>query len=221
MVEYEKRMEWALPSPRKLFTPAVTIVLALIVVGWTLFHYAQGFTFTYLAISLRGIMHGRIWQFLTYSFVNGCPLPLIFNIIAVLFVGSAVERKWRTWAFILLWLIVSVVCGLIWIIVSAIFGRDFLGIGTDACVYGLIAVFGLLYYRNRFFALFWTVEAQHLAWILIAIGIVLGIPQPITWIWVSGALVAYLYVELRWRVSSAVKTVTPSRYKPGNFIDID
>jgi membrane associated rhomboid family serine protease len=220
MAEYEKRYEMVLPSPRKIFTPAVTVMLVLIITGWTLIHYAEDFTANYLAISLQGILHGRIWQLLTYSFINTCPLNLVFNIIAVLFVGSAVERKWRTWDFILLWAVVTAICGIIWIIVGAILGRNLIGIGTDSFVYGLIAVFGLLYYRNRFMTIFWTLEAQHLAWILIAIGIILGIASPWTWIWITGALVAYLYVKLRWRISSSINAPS-SRYKPGSFVDID
>jgi hypothetical protein len=68
--------------------------------------------------------------------------------------------------------------------------------------------------------LFWTLEAQHLAWILIALGIIIGIASPWIWIWVSGALVAYLYVKMRWRISSSIKAPS-SNYKPGSFVDID
>ena len=198
MAEIEKRIEWAIPSPRKLFTPAVTVILVLMVIGWTLIIYAHGFTVNYLALSLPGILHGRIWQLVTYPFINSCGLSMVFDGLLVLFIGSAIEREWRTGAFILLWLIVSAACGLIW-----------------------IAVFGLLYYRRRFFAFFWPVEAQYIAWMLIVIGIILGIPQPITWIWVSGALVAYIYVKLRWRAVSVSNMSPAGRYKPGNFVDID
>jgi membrane associated rhomboid family serine protease len=220
MPEVETRFELVFPSPRKIFTPAVTVMLILIITGWTLVHYAEGFTFNYLAISLGGIMQGRIWQLLTYCFINTCPWNLIFNIVTVLFVGSAVERKWRTWHFVLLWVIVTAICGIIWIIIGAILGKNPIGIGTDSFAYGLIAVFGLLYYRQKFMGLFWTLEAQHLAWILIAIGIILGIAMPWMWIWVAGALVAYIYVKLRWRAASAVKAQSSS-YKPGSFVDID
>lgn len=219
MAEIEKRIEWAIPSPRKLFTPAVTVILVLIVVGWTLISYTPEFTINFLALSLRGILHGRIWQLVTYPFINGCGLTMVFDGLLVLFIGSAIEREWRTGAFILLWLIVSVVCGLIWIAVSVLAG-PYVGMGTDSCAYGLIAVFGLLNRGKRFLALFWGVEAQYLALALIVIGIILGIPQPITWIWVSGALVAYIYVKLRWR-SAAVGSPPAGRYKPGNFVDID
>ncbi|MFH1370683.1 MAG: hypothetical protein ABII09_05285, partial [Planctomycetota bacterium] len=123
--------------------------------------------------------------------------------------------------FVLLWLIASVICGLVWIGVSALVGRNYIGLGAGPCVYGLIAVWGLLYRGRRIIALFWTVEAQYLAWGLIVIGIILGIPFPITWIWVSGALVGYLYVKFRWRMSSGGRVAPAEQSRPRGFVDID
>jgi membrane associated rhomboid family serine protease len=221
MAEVETRFELAFPSPRKLFTPAVTCILILLVAGFALLSYASDWVINYFALSAGGILQGRIWQLVTYPFFDTCGWTLVFDGLLVLFIGSAVEREWRTGAFVLLWLVVSVVCGLVWIIVNAILGRNFIGMGSASCAYGLIAVFGLLYRRKRFLALFWAVEAQHIAWALIVIGIVLRIPMPITWIWVTGALVAYLYVKLRWRISNAAKAAPSRNYKPQSFVDID
>lgn len=221
MVEIDKRIELVIPSPSKLFTPAVTAILILLVAGFTMIHYAGNFTFNHLAISLPGILHGKIWQLVTYPFFDSCSWTLVFDGLLVLFIGSAVEREWRTGSFVLLWLIVSVVCGLVWIGISALVGTNYIGLGAASCGFGLIAVWGLLYRRKRFLTVFWAVEAQYLAWILIVIGIVLGIPQPITWIWVSGALVGYLYVKLRWRASSAGRTAPAEQSRPRGFVDID
>lgn len=221
MVEFEQRIEWAIPSPRKLFTPAVTTILILLVAGFTLISYAPEFTISYLALSLGGLLQGRIWQLVTYPFFDSCSGTLVFDGLLVLFIGSAIEREWRTGAFVLLWLIVSVICGLIWIAVSALLGRNFIGLGSASCAYGLIAVFGLLYRKKRFLAFFWALEAQYIAWGLIAIGIVLGIRQPMAWIWVAGALVAYVYIKLRWRVDSNRGNTMSSGYRPGSFVDID
>lgn len=227
MGDFEKRVELAFPSPRKLFTPAVTVILVLIIIGFTLIHYAPDFTLDYLAVSTTGIAHGRIWQLVTYSFIDSCPWNLIFDIIVLLFIGSEVERQWRTGSFVLLWLIVSVTCAVVWLLVSLVLGRVYFGIGGAACAYGLIGTFGLLLRKRRFFAVFWTVEAQHLAWFLIGLGIILGIPQPITWIWVAGAGVAYLYVKIRWRIQSGLSTGGATRapsgqaQRPRGFVDID
>jgi membrane associated rhomboid family serine protease len=183
--------------------------------------YVPEFTISYLALSVGGLSQGRIWQLVTYPFIDSCSTTLVFNGLLVLFIGSSIEREWRTGAFILLWLIVSVVCGLIWVAVSALLGRNFVGMGSASCAYGLIAVLGLLYRKKRFLTLFWAVEAQYIALGLVVIGIVLGIQQPITWIWVSGALVAYLYVKIRWRAASSGRNAPTGRYTPGSFVDID
>ncbi|MFH1369787.1 MAG: rhomboid family intramembrane serine protease, partial [Planctomycetota bacterium] len=145
MSDIERRIEWAIPPPRKLFTPAVTVILILLVAGFALIHYATKFTLDYLALTTTGILQGKIWQLVTYPFFDSCSWTLIFDCLLVLFIGSAVEREWRTGSFVLLWLIASVICGLVWIGVSALVGRNYIGLGAGPCVYGLIAVWGLLY----------------------------------------------------------------------------
>jgi hypothetical protein len=60
-------------------------------------------------------------------------------------------------------------------------------------------------------------EAQYVVLILVAIGLVLGIPQRITWIWVAGAGVGYLYLKVIWRLregfSSGGRPVESARFK--------
>ncbi len=222
MPEFERRVELAIPSPSRIFTPAVTVILVLMVTGYALIHYAEGFIISHFAISASGVFGGKIWQLVTYSFIDMCGLTLIFNGLLVLFVGSAIEREWRTKSFVLLWLVVSIVCGIIWVLFNWLTGLNYIGAGSGACGFGIIAVFGLLYRRKRFLVFFWAVEAQYIAWGLIAIGIILGIPQPITWIWVLGALVAYLYVKLRWRLSMGGGAIgRKAQSKPRGFVDID
>lgn len=223
MLDKERNMQLAFPSPRKLLTPAVTTIIVLMIIGYALFNYGQRFVLAHLAISSQGILHGKIWQLVTYSFVNGCGRNLVFNGVVVLFFGSMVEREWRTGAFLVFMLVVSVTCALVWVIISLIVGRNYIGLGTGACGYGLIAAFGLLHYRRLVLTLLWTVEAQYVAWFLIAVGIVLGIPQPITWIWVSGAAVAYVYTKLRWRQASGPVRRRGGGGQPrgGGFVDID
>jgi membrane associated rhomboid family serine protease len=222
MSDAARNIQLALPSPGKLFTPAVTAIIVLMIVGFTLFSYANAFVASYLALSARSFIRGRIWQLLTYPLVNGCGRDLIFNGILVLFIGSSVERAWHTTAFLILWLVVSVTCGLLWVAANLAAGSNYVGLGTAACGYGLIGAFGLLFRGRRILAFFWTVEAQYLALFLIAIGIILGIPRPITWIWVSGAAVAYVYIKLRWRQESQAGSAGSSaRGRGDGFVDID
>jgi membrane associated rhomboid family serine protease len=135
-----------------------------------------------------------------------------------------IERELGTKYLVLLWLVVAVTCAVIWTAISLIAGQDFVGAGSGACAYGIIGTFGLIFRRRRFWVYFCTVEAQHLALIFVGIGVVLSIAQPISLIWVSGALVAYVYTKLRWRMASKDRVVEPSvkqRSPSGGFVDVD
>ena len=223
MLDKERNIQLALPSPKKLFTPAVTVIIVLMIVGYALLSYARGFVLNHLVLSGAGVIHGKIWQLLTFSFFNDGSLCLVFNGILLLFVGSSIEREWRTGPFVVFLLVVSVTCGLLWVIVNLALGQNYAGLGMSAWGYGLIAAFGMLFYRRLVLAVLWTVEAQYVSWFLIGIGIVLGIPQPITWIWVSGAGVAYIYIKLRQRenIGRAKIRRTASRDRGNDFVDID
>jgi membrane associated rhomboid family serine protease len=99
--------------------------------------------------------------------------------------------------------VVGIVCGLLWIGVSFIvplFTNALLPAGMTAsgCAYGIVGAFGVLFYRRRFWFFFWTIEAQQFAWLVVAIGLVIGIAWPPMWVWVAGAGVAYLYLKLTW-----------------------
>ena len=223
MLDKERNIQLALPSPKKLFTPAVTVIIILMIVGYTLLSYARGFVVNHLVLSGTGVLHGKIWQLLTFSFFNDGSLCLVFNGILLLFVGSSIEREWRTGPFLLFLLVISVTCGLLWVIVNLVLGKNFAGLGMSAWGYGLIAAFGVLFYRRLVFTVLWTVEAQYLSWFLIGVGIVLGIPRPITWIWISGAAVAYAYIKLRQQqnVGRAKIRRSAGRDRGDDFVDID
>jgi len=223
MVEM-REMQLGLPTPRQLFTPGVTGVLILCVIGYVLCAFAPA-SVSALGLSVQALTRFKIWQFLTYPFLHGCPWNLIFNGMVILFIGSAIEREWRTGAFITLWLVVSIDCGILWVLANLVTGNQYIGIGATACCYGIIATMGVLFYGTRFFVFFTTVEAQYLALIVIGIGVVLNIKPPIRLVWVLGALIAYIYVKMR--TSRGPRRSFGSGPSPrtqghrGGFVDID
>jgi membrane associated rhomboid family serine protease len=223
MAEIDCRVHLEMPSPRKMLTPVVTVSILLMIAGYALMSHAEKFSQSWLAINPQTFWRFRIWQLLTYSFLNAHWWSLLVNGLIILFIGSALEREWRSRSFLFMVLVVIVSCGLLWLIVCRIVGRAYVGIGTEPYVYGVIATFGLLFRRQRFLVFFWPLEGKHLAWLLIAIGVVMGIRWPMLWIWVSGAAVAYGYVKLQWyRKSAATRSRSrPMQRKPGSFVDID
>lgn len=223
MSDFQQRLQIELPSPSKVFTPGVIVFLVLYILGYALLHYATDFTITNLALSTTGLLGGKIWQLVTYSTLDGCGGSLVFDILVLLLVGSSVEREWKTKSFFLLWLVISVVCGLVWVLVNFLFRLNYIGIGGGAFIYGLIAVFGLLFRKKKFFAFFWSVEAQHLALFIIGIGLIVNIVHLIAWVWVGGALVAFVYVKLRWSIqkSRIRKPRLSASARTGGFVDLE
>jgi membrane associated rhomboid family serine protease len=217
------RPQLAFPSPAKLFTPGVTVILILSLIGFLLSVFASNAAIGFLALSARHVLHGRVWQLITYPFVENLPMNLIFTMLMVLFIGSGIEREWRTTSFLLLWLVITVVCGAIWVLANLLLGLNSIGFGASACSYGFIATLGLLFRGRSFFVLFATIKAEYLAMILIGIAIIMNILTPMNLIWVLGALVAYIYVKLCWRVGVKKSTnVRPrGRTRPDSFVDID
>ncbi len=207
----------------KIFTPGVVILLALSLLGFALSWAAPGFCADVLAISAPGVFGGKIWQLVTYPFVGSCAITLVFTSALILFIGSSVEREWRTASFVVLWAVLSVVCGLLWVIITSAVGGNYAGARASGCAYGLLATFGLLNRGRRLLFFVATIEAQHMVLLLIAAGIILTIMQPIGLIWVLGAPVGYFYVKLRWKVAArrAAAYKKPDARRPGQFVDID
>jgi len=221
-MEEMRQVQFALPSPARIFTPAVTVVLILSVAGLLLGLYAGNFSGEFLALGPKNFIHGRFWQILTYPFLN-CPLSLVFNGLIILFIGSDIEREWKTGSFVLLWLITSACCGLVWVIISLLSGKEYMGTGLSSCTFGIITAMGLMRRGKRFFVFFATIEGQYLALILIAAGVILSVFPPINLIWVLGVPVSYLYIKMRWKMASRVR-IGPAgggQRKSGSFVDID
>lgn len=221
MVDISREIQLQLPSPKQLLTPAVTTILILMVIGYTLTHYATRFTLENLVLTDSVLNNFKVWQLFTYSFISG-GCGLLFNGCIVLFLGSAIEREWKTRATSLLILTVIVACGITWMLFNLLLGRNYPGMGSSSIAYGFIGAFGILFRRQRFLAFLWTVEAQTIAWILIAIGIIFGIASPLTWIWVGGALVAYAVIKAKWALQSrGSRHVDSSRIRQKGFVDLD
>ena len=170
-----EQVQMVMPSPIKLFTRGVTILIVLSIGGFLLSTFAGELAINFFALNPQNVLHGRIWQLVTYPFIHAFPMNLIFDGLVILFLGSAIERGWRTSSFLLLWVVVSVCCGLIWVAVSLLGGRNLVGMGAAGCAYGIIGTLGLLFRGQRFFVFFGVIGGRYLAMILLAIGVIMSI----------------------------------------------
>ncbi|HUB87469.1 MAG TPA: rhomboid family intramembrane serine protease [Verrucomicrobiae bacterium] len=142
-------------EPRISFTIAVLIVNALAFVIECIFcGYPPAFSKdNYFALSLRGIEHGYVWQLLTFQFMHGGLIHILFNSVAIFFFGRPVENFFGRAKFLALYLASGVIGGLVQVLVTFFlpgFFADVPVVGASAGAYGLVAAFAVLYWQERF-----------------------------------------------------------------------
>jgi len=212
-----------IPTPGKLFTPGVTAIIVMSLLGFVASFFAGNFTMSCLALSSRQLLRGMVWQLVTYPFIFRYPVPLLFDLAIILVIGSAIERQWGTKTFILFWLFVSVSCGLIWMLVGGLLHQARPGSGSGACCYAMVAVFGLIFRGRRFLLMMTTVDARTLALIMLGVSLILNLYAPINLIWMLGAGLGYAFVKLREKslYAQARSSGGDTPYQPSSFVDID
>jgi membrane associated rhomboid family serine protease len=86
---------------------------------------------------------GHLWQPITYIFLHGGVLHLLFNMLALFMFGSELERTWGTKEFLRYYLVCGVGAGLVHWLVSM--SSPIPVIGASGSVFGLLLAFGLLF----------------------------------------------------------------------------
>jgi membrane associated rhomboid family serine protease len=97
----------------------------------------------WLALSGEGIARGRVYQLLTYQFLHGSIMHLLFNVISLYFFGRAVEQMLGSRGMLKLYLASGVIGGLLQVGLAFAFPVKFGSwvVGASAGIFGLIAAF--------------------------------------------------------------------------------
>lgn len=130
--------------PSRVSTRLIIILIAAFVVQSVLLFYGGIDVNKHFALSLDGILHGKVWQLLTFQFLHSTPWPwhLLFNCLGIYFFGRRVEEALGSKKFLGLYLLSGVVGGVLQVLLTLI-PRHFDGpvVGASAGVCGLIAIF--------------------------------------------------------------------------------
>jgi membrane associated rhomboid family serine protease len=137
-------------------------------------YYNGGRIFQYLGLSLDGIRHGYIWQFLTYQFMHAGPLHIIFNLFSLYFFGLAVESMLGTRRFLQSYFGAGLAGGFLQILVTWIlYPKHYAQIdtvGASAGIMGIIAVASLLNPHNTI--MIFGILPMRAIWFLVAAGLI-------------------------------------------------
>jgi membrane associated rhomboid family serine protease len=123
------------------------------------------------------VLHGEIWQLVTYSLAHASFGHLFFNMLTLWFIGAYLERDWGPRRFIECYTFCVVGAALVTIAVSytRILGMDPATptVGASGGIFGLLMAFGMLYGDQEMFLfpLPFSIKAKYLVgiWVIVAI----------------------------------------------------
>jgi membrane associated rhomboid family serine protease len=159
-------------APRPLLTKWVKVLLAAttaVFVLQMLSAWVLGPLFTeWFALSLPGMMLGRVWQLFTYLFLHGGVLHLLVNMLAIFFIGPELERTMGPRRFLLLYFGSGVLGGLFWLAIVYPSGAPC--VGASGSVFGLLGAFAALFpHRSITLLVFFVLPVTMRAWVMVAI----------------------------------------------------
>ncbi|WP_433966930.1 rhomboid family intramembrane serine protease [Tunturiibacter gelidiferens] len=189
-------------TTRKLILLNVGTFFGLLMLRW-IAPQLQAVLLAHLILEPIAVLHGEIWQLLTYSFVEQGILGILFGMLTLWFTGSLLEPSFGGRWLAELYL-TSVIGGAI--IASAISFTHILGLRPDIVaagawsgIFGLMVAIAMIFGDQEF--LLWFVlriKAKYMVAIYILIAIAILLKQADSFnalIQLSGALCGALYVK--------------------------
>lgn len=175
---------YMLERPRVWRWPAATVLTVLLatlfVVQACISHYggrqAQRWIDEWLALSVSGVLHGRVWQFLSFQFLHSTPWPwhVLGNCLGLFFIGNALEEYMGTKRFLRLYLGCGLLGGLVQFLATLLLRNlDVPVIGASAGVMGLLAAFGWMFPEKQLTIFLYfvpvNIRAKLLFWIFLVL----------------------------------------------------
>ena len=131
----------------------------------------------WLALIPVAVMHGRVWQLVTYSLLHAGFGHVFFNMLTLWFIGAYLESDWGPRRFIECYTFCVVGAALTTIVIAY---THFLGsnpavatVGASGGIFGLLMAFGILYADQEMylFPLPFRIKAKYLVgiWVVVAI----------------------------------------------------
>jgi membrane associated rhomboid family serine protease len=136
---------------RRPLGPAVKLLLiinvAVFLVQFLLTPTSFGqFLPAYFGLHRIGVLHGMLWQPVTYMFLHGGFMHLLVNMLGLYFLGPEVESILGKRRFMQLYLFCGVLGGLGWMVLS---GLNAVCVGASGAVLGIAGTFAGMFPQRR------------------------------------------------------------------------
>lgn len=187
----------------------VGIYFALLVLG-AVARMLAATVFIHAALIPAAVLHGSIWQLVTYSFLHQGILNTALEMLSIWFLASFLEGVHGSRWVAELYFISVIGAGLAAVGLSFAAPAGFMLTGALGGIFGLLIAFGVLYGDMEFmlFPLPMTMKAKYLVavYMLIAIATLFSGERIYAFAQLGGALAGFLYVKGAPRGGFAVST---------------
>jgi membrane associated rhomboid family serine protease len=179
-------------------------IYLLMVVTEVAFPFAHDWARVYLGLIPKLVVHGMVWQLITYSFLHFQLLHLLFNALALWMFGSQLESDWGSKRFVEYYFFCTVAAALTTVAVSYIHVPGLspvtTTIGASGGIYGLLVAFGVLYGESEImmFPLPFLIKAKYFVWGIVFLTLVGAIQETggvANFAHLGGLLFGYLYLK--------------------------
>jgi rhomboid family protein len=155
------------------------------------------------------LLHGRIWQPLTYLFLHGSLFHLLLNMLMLWMFGVPLERAWGTRRFLRYYF----VCGAGAAALTCVVAFSSRTIGASGALFGLLLAYGMTWPEQVL--LIWGIvpmRAKTLVWLAAAVELYSlifgGGEMNIAYgAHLGGMLVGYLMLGRAWRVGETLRSL--------------
>lgn len=108
------------------------------------------------------LFHGKVWQLLTYTFLNPDPISLLFALLGLWLLGASLEQQWGTRRFVSFYFLTGAVGALATAAIGLVSARVRVHgyYGNWSSLEGLIAAFAVLMPDAQIFLYFVPVQAK-------------------------------------------------------------
>jgi membrane associated rhomboid family serine protease len=169
-----------------LFHPVSLILIANVVIYIFQIFDARGLLIYHFGLIPRLVSEGSFWQIFTYGFLHSpggfLPIHLLFNMYAFFMLSTIIGPSIGNKKLVSLYFLSQLGGGLLvfsfaWINLTLFNGEFVLmdswkdpTIGASGAVFGLLAVFGLMFPEMEIYLLFIRVQARNAVWISLFLG---------------------------------------------------
>jgi membrane associated rhomboid family serine protease len=200
----------------------ILITTAVFFLVHSIFNAVGAFDILYLfGLSTQKLMHGHLWQLITYPFMETQLMSFLFNGLLIWFVGSELEGLWGQKVYLRFLLIV--VCG-VGIIFSAVNVLFFFGttasysaplFGLTGVNFALLIAYSMLYPdRQLSMMMIFPMRARTFCWVLIGIEAYMAIFSGLITAWAHLLAMGISYLVIRFQTKPLIRKMLNSTFQP-------